>query len=1433
MKRTAAFLIATLLCFTPAIAQESPGLFERIFGGSESQDAEEDPGGFLERLIEDNLSGEGRDVEITGFEGALGGRGTFETFTISDPDGVWLTLRDVVVDWNRGALLRGRIEVAELSAASIELPRLPTPAEAEGPSPEAGGFSLPELPVSVSIEGLKVDRIEIGAPVFGVETAASLNGSLSLASGDGAATLDVKRLNGNGSLVLDTSYSNASENLALDLQLAEDADGIVANLLGLPGRPPLEFSIIGEAPLSEYTAEIALATEGQDRLQGQITTLVPQDTPGVTRTTRAALQGDIAPLFNADYQPFFGPNVSLNATITTFETGQTDISDLSVSAESLSLTGEIKIASGGLPTEIDVSGSIANATNTAVLLPLSGPETRVDAVDLSVTFDETRNDAWTGKFEIVGLDRPGFSADSLTLDASGQIKSQSPQSVTANLLFDASALDLGNPEAEKALGEQVQGQVAIDWTSGQPLLLRDLEISGESYAIVGDAEVSSSENGPSVAGEVVVSAADLSVFSGIAQRNLGGAAELATEFTSEPLAGFFNVTARGTTNDLFVSQQQADAVLAGNVNLNVRAQRTTSGTFLIIEELQSPNAGIRGSAALRTGASRIDLDARLQDAALVLPQVTGPVRVTLEAAETDGVWEWVLDSALDRTLLSAAGTATAIFDTPIIAATGRLAADDLSDFSDLARRRLSGSVDTRFTGDLVVDLSRASLNLDGTASDLNIGQSQVDALLSGDVRALIDVALADEVITLRESSISGPAGQIEADGTLSASAGSLSVSGRITELSDILVSAPSGPAIFAVTTERSGNSWTYDLSTEAPSTRLESNGVVNDPTGANPSIDAMIDASFGNLGVFSDLVGRPISGVLEIDAAGFARSDLSEFEVNADLRGNTLRTGISSVDRVLSGDVTASVEASRDGEAINIVAARFSSPLARLEATGALGPIGSAVEIDGRLENIAPFVEGFSGPASVAGTITQQENQSLLLNLDASGPGGARAAVVGDAMADGSAVDLDIDGLAPLGLINPLIEPRSVAGNIAFDLRLEGAPTVQNLSGRVTSSDARLVAPTLGLILEETNLNASLNAARASISAVTNVSSGGQIGIDGQLGLLGDRDADLDIRLNQVVLIDPQLYETEISGVVSVDGPLAGGALIGGNLNLGETNIRIPSSGFGGTGAIPEIIHINEPPPVRRTRARAGLLEEDGNGTSASGPVFPLDIGISAPNRIFVRGRGLDSEFGGSLRIRGTTRDVIPQGAFNLIRGRLDILGQRLAIEEATASILGSFVPVLRIRATTDAEDVQVAVIVAGRADSPEITFTSNPELPQEEILSLLLFGRELQSLSPIQAGRLALAVRTLTGQGGEGIVGNVRDGAGLADFDVTSDDDGNAAVRAGAYLGENLYTDVTVTATGETELNLNLDINRSVTLKGSTATGGDTSVGIFFERDY
>ena len=57
--------------------------------------------------------------------------------------------------------------------------------------------------------------------------------------------------------------------------------------------------------------------------------------------------------------------------------------------------------------------------------------------------------------------------------------------------------------------------------------------------------------------------------------------------------------------------------------------------------------------------------------------------------------------------------------------------------------------------------------------------------------------------------------------------------------------------------------------------------------------------------------------------------------------------------------------------------------------------------------------------------------------------------------------------------------------------------------------------------------------------------------------------------------------------------------------------------------------------------------------------------------------------------------------------------------------------------------------------------------------------------------------------------------------------------VKVGSYISDNVYTDVTVDTTGRSEINLNLSLSPSVTLRGSTSSDGNTGVGIFFERDY
>ena len=85
-------------------------LFWPLSALAQDQSETERDRGFLTGLIEDNLSGIGRTVRIDGFAGALSSRATFDQLTIADAEGVWLTIRNGAISWNRSALLGGRID---------------------------------------------------------------------------------------------------------------------------------------------------------------------------------------------------------------------------------------------------------------------------------------------------------------------------------------------------------------------------------------------------------------------------------------------------------------------------------------------------------------------------------------------------------------------------------------------------------------------------------------------------------------------------------------------------------------------------------------------------------------------------------------------------------------------------------------------------------------------------------------------------------------------------------------------------------------------------------------------------------------------------------------------------------------------------------------------------------------------------------------------------------------------------------------------------------------------------------------------------------------------------------------------------------------------------------------------------------------------------
>ena len=146
--------------------------------------AQEDDRDFLTAFLEDSLSDAGRQVTVTGFAGALSSRATMDQLTIADDKGVWITLNGVVLDWSRSALLSGELNVSELSAQEIIIARLPETKDGT-PSPEASGFSLPDLPVSVHIDRVAAERIELGPEVLGQPVTGTLDASVQLAGGEG------------------------------------------------------------------------------------------------------------------------------------------------------------------------------------------------------------------------------------------------------------------------------------------------------------------------------------------------------------------------------------------------------------------------------------------------------------------------------------------------------------------------------------------------------------------------------------------------------------------------------------------------------------------------------------------------------------------------------------------------------------------------------------------------------------------------------------------------------------------------------------------------------------------------------------------------------------------------------------------------------------------------------------------------------------------------------------------------------------------------------------------------------------------------------------------------------------------------------------------------------------------------------------------------
>lgn len=323
-------------------------------------------------------------------------------------------------------------------------------------------------------------------------------------------------------------------------------------------------------------------------------------------------------------------------------------------------------------------------------------------------------------------------------------------------------------------------------------------------------------------------------------------------------------------------------------------------------------------------------------------------------------------------------------------------------------------------------------------------------------------------------------------------------------------------------------------------------------------------------------------------------------------------------------------------------------------------------------------------------------------------------------------------------------------------------------------------------------------------------------------GSANAREGNIAVTVRDMLIADRPEARARANGELSLRWEGLVSSLTG-EINIIEADIDIASNPEAGIPTI-EVIEINRPgfeneheeapPPIRESRTT-------------------LDVRITAPGRVFTRGRGIDAEWSLNLQLGGTARNPRIFGTARANRGTLSLSGQPFEIDDATISFDGDPLDAeITLTATRDTPDLTAYLRLSGTARDPEISFTSNPGLPEDEILPQVLFGRSVEDLSALEAAQLAASLAALSGRASLDLVDAARAAAGLDRFNVRQDENGGFLVAGGVYLTRDVYVEVARTGLGQAQTRVEYTIRPRLVLITSFLGNGDQRVSLRWRRE-
>ena len=1362
-----------------------------------------DPGRkFVAQQIEALEFENGMAIGIGEIDGSLYSEMIIRELTISDPQGVFLTSPEVVMDWHPFAFINSHIDIDALTTETMVLERLPELNE----TPPTEEPLLPDYDIDI-------DRLEIGefiaeAPVSGERRVATLDGNVQIADArakvnlNGATVTGLDQAGGDRfALILDAVPDD--NQLDMDLDLQAPGDGVIAALAGL--TEPLDVKLQGAGDWASWNGNLDAALGGEQfadldlsARDGTFQMIGPLRLQKFAPPSTAALLGEVTNIdvttaldervANVEGRVFSDAfNLAVNGGIdlaeSSFDAFEANFVLLRPSTIAPNLRGRgisaALLMDGAFATptvEYDIRAAQIVMNDLGIENLQAQGRTQVDAASMIVPVSATAS-------RITGLDTvAGGTLTNIRLD--GDIAIDGTRILSDNMRLRSDRIDatlllvadtstglytgavdgridnyrlesvgIFNIETDMDLEARDSGAFALagNVRARSTELLNDSLRENLGGNLTASSDISYGSDGVARFANVRMNSPLLRITDGRGSYNTNGQIDLTAAAISEPY-GPVGVRVTGTVTNPNATITAANPGLGiglANVTANIRGQ---NGDFLI-----------DASGDTDYGAFTADV---------TVATASGPLAITINQADFAGI---ALSGQLRQ---SAAG--------PFV---GQL---------DANGRGLGGIVRLGATGEYqsaVVNL-RANNTVLGGPSNVRIGSAIVDAeiVLFETPQIVADIQLADT--TYGAVNIAVMRALVDyRDGSGNA---------------EILAEGTSGiPFRVAANAEFQPDLWRASLQgrarginfrTTSPARIIPAGGTyellptnidfgdgsvrIAGKYGDGLTVQSRLDSlDLAIINAFSPGLGLGGTATGSLDFAQASATSFPTADARMQIAGFTRTTAVS-VSQPVNVNFVGQLQST--GGAARAVIRRRGSVIGRMNVSLTPLPPGSGPWTERLLEARLGGGIRYNGPADTLFSLAGQADQRL------SGALGVAA---------------DFTGRVSSPEIGGIVR----AGNLTYENQTYGTRLSNMvLRGRFTGDE---------LEIEEMQA----------------VAGDGTVSATGTVSLAADRGYPMNIQveMDEARLAESSAINATATGNLALTKTAGQTALLSGRIVLPETRYVIVRQE---AAEIPELTGVRFAPPRGRPR-----VSGDEPATPAGGglDLLRLDIELVAPEKLYVSGMGLESEWSADMQIGGTSAAPRISGGVELVRGTLGFAGKSFELTEGSVQFTGGATldPIINIVASDDIEGVTVNVNVSGKAFDPQIAFSSTPGLPQDEIIARILFGSSVANLSAIQAVQLAASLNSLRGSGG-GLnpLGTLRSVTGVDRLRILGGDEASGrgtAIAAGQYLTDDVYIEIITDGRGFTATQLEVALTPALSILSQAGGSGGTNVNVRYRIDY